>query len=276
MIRTVEEIKQLMTSEFIADTNIIAAYGLDPLKTFEEQFSKASPESNIFHNVAYCSHINERIFESERQSIIDYVENMRPHNCRWYYNKILAFQFGRPLAPETDTYDEIVESEKIVKYCSVRDVEGFLYIKAAKQVGDSPFPLTTGEYTALKGYIDRVRDAGVHYELISYPPDNIKLKILINYDPLILRADGTKLSDNTSPVGEAIKNYLKQFPFDGIYSNMALTDAIQQAEGVRVVQILECLARAGTNPFTPVISTYYPDSGYLSVLSNSDIEIQYV
>jgi len=218
MERTVEEIKKEMTFAFVASPDIVEEYGLDPQKTFEEQFSKVSIESIIFNNVAFCAHTNEQIFDTDRQKIIDYVDSMRPHTLRWYYNKILAFQYGRALTPETDIYDEIVESEKIVKYCSVRDRDGFLYIKVAKQLGDSPTPLITAEQIALGEYIDQIRDAGVHYELVSYPADNIKLKILIHYDPLVLRKDGTKISDNSYPVVEAVKGYIKKLRFDGMSS----------------------------------------------------------
>jgi len=92
----------------------------------------------------------------------------------------------------------------------------------------------------------------------------------------VLRKDGTKISDNSYPVVEAVKGYIKKLRFDGMYSNMEVTDAIQQVEGVRVVQVLECYARSGINPFVSVVSVYFPDSGYLSLLNDADLQIEYV
>ena len=57
-------------------------------------------------------------------------------------------------------------------------------------------------------------------------------------------------------------------PFDGIYSNMALIDAIQKVDGVRVAEVLESSASYGSNPSKKIISTYSPNSGYMTIVKD--------
>ena len=42
----------------------------------------------------------------------------------------------------------------------------------------------------------------------------------------------------TKDIKKVVSEYLESMPFDGIYSNMALIDAIQKVDGVRVAEVL--------------------------------------
>ena len=52
MARTIREIKDEITSTFISQEPIRTAYGLDPTKSFDKQFSPVSVESVMFYVVA--------------------------------------------------------------------------------------------------------------------------------------------------------------------------------------------------------------------------------
>jgi len=273
MARTVEEIKKEMTSAFIANPVIIAAYELDPLKTFEEQFSKASIESIFFYDVAHNIYVTEQNFDTEKNSLIQYVEKLRPHTQAWYINTLKAFQLGDILDRETGKYDVVDEKKQIIKYCSLRKKNDELYFLIATDNNGIPQKISgTGVITAIWQYAERVFDAGVRFKIFSNDADKYRCKLLINYDPLVLDGSGKRLDGtNDTPVADAINNYFKSFPFDSEFSNMALTDAIQQVEGVRVVQLLESSVKPDVfSPFMNIESTYIANAGHMQYEETSN------
>ena len=270
MARTVKEIKDAITALFISKSAVQEKYGLDPQKTFDEQFSKASIENQIFYNVASAINQSEQIFDVQTKEIQDYVDNMRPHTLMWYHNMIKNFQYGDTLANFTDKYDIIDESKQIIEYCSVKSARNILFIKVAKSENDEPAQLSTAEQEALKNYINRVKDAGVHYNLLSYAPDILSLTLLVYFDPLVMKADGTLIAEpGTSPVKDAVKNYIKNLPFDGVYSNMSLIDEIQKHKAVKTADVLLAQARYGANDNVTIDSIYTTESGYIKIDENN-------
>ena len=94
-----------MTDVFITNDTIKALYGLDPKKSFEDQFSKVSLESILFYVVATAVWTLEKLFDRHRQECTELINELKPHSIRWYANKAKAFQFGKSLVPDTDQYD---------------------------------------------------------------------------------------------------------------------------------------------------------------------------
>ncbi|MEG2792053.1 MAG: hypothetical protein RSA98_10785, partial [Odoribacter sp.] len=86
MARTIAEIKKEMTEVFIGNETIMALYGLNPEKNFEDQFSKVSLESILFYVVATCIWTLEKLFDRHRQEVTELINELKPHSLRWYAN----------------------------------------------------------------------------------------------------------------------------------------------------------------------------------------------
>jgi hypothetical protein len=271
MARTVQEIKQQITTAFLSYPAVRAAYGINSSRQdneFESLFSKTSIESIFFYVIAFSIHTLERIFDTEKDALIQYVDNLKPHTRQWYVNVLRAFQLGDMIDRETGKYAVIDVAKQIIKYCSMRIKNGELYFLIAADSNGVPEAIVDeNKISAIWSYAERVFDAGVHFKIYSADADLYNCKLRIIYDPLILDSEGRRLDGtNDEPVLDAIKGYFKSFPFDSEFSNMAFTDAIQQVEGVRIVQLTESLARPDISgrPYKSIKSTYTANAGYIA------------
>jgi len=266
MARTVEQIKKEITDLFIANPDIARMYLLQPNQAFEQQFSKAGLENILFYNMSYSINVLEQILDTFKADIENIIDNLKPHTLRWYINKVKAFQDseeGEQLMPDSDQYEVVDPEKQIVQYCAIIERQGYLFIKVAKQEDDAPVPLTDIEVARLTGYINRVKDAGVHFEVASRPADLFRVRLLIHYDAV--------MGLQEQLVKDTINAYLKSMPFDGVYSNMALTDALQAVPNIKVVQLLSAAAQYGDNQWQDIVSIYIPDAGYMALDADQSI-----
>lgn len=280
MARTITEIKLQMTTEFMHSSVIRSLYSIPDSvldNQFESVFSKVSIENVLFYVIAYAIYVLERIFDNSIGAIKSYIDSVRPHTKNWYSNKIKAFQFGDTLPIDSDVYPTINEDHKIISNCSVSEELGYLKVKVAKELSGTLTPLTNEELEALNTYAYRVKDAGVRLSIVSLPADVIRVNAIIHYDPLVLKSNGTKINGQAGVVvvHEQIKNYLKNLPFDGMFSIMDLTDAIQNVEGVSIVQVTQVRTRTATGIYQDVVSIVKPDSGYF-ILDDANTFITYI
>lgn len=280
MARTITEIKIQMTTEFMHSSLIRSLYSIPDSvldNQFESVFSKVSIENVLFYVIAYAIYVLERIFDNSIGAIKSYIDAVRPHTKNWYSNKIKAFQFGDTLPIDSDVYPTINEDHKIISNCSVSEELGYLKVKVAKELSGTLTPLTNEELEALNTYAYRVKDAGVRLSIVSLPADVIRVNAIIHYDPLVLKSNGTKINGQAGVVvvHEQIKNYLKNLPFDGMFSIMDLTDAIQHVEGVSIVQVTQVRSRTATGIYQDVVSIVKPDSGYF-ILDDANTFITYI
>lgn len=267
MARTVEEIKLSITSAFVANPQVITYYGLESGKTFDEQFSKLSLESIIFSVIASAMFVVESLFDTHKTDIESKLAERMAHNKMWYKNKALAFQYGHSLVPESDYYEPIDTNAQIIKHASVDETDdGFLQIKVAKESEESLEALTETEQTAFTGYMAKVKDAGVNIRVISQEADHLRLVIDIYYDPIVLGETGNRLDGtNNSPVQQAISKYLENLPFNGEFTIMALTDALQAVNGVVVPQVLSADSYYGTADWVIITAIHQPHAGWMRV-----------
>ncbi len=256
---TTAEWKKRLTDKFISTPRVIELYHLDPDKNFEEQFSKVSIESILFYTVAYGFMIIDKIIGDKIAELQQQFEALRPHTLQWYASKIKAFQINHTLAQDSDKYNAIDESAKVVKYCSLSEDNGILSAKIAG-INDGRPTRLDGEIVAkVEEYISRVKDAGVRVLVSSGEADMFTCELLIHYDPLSNLSEGD--------IKRAISAYLESMQFDGVYSNMALIDALQKVDGVRVAELITSKAHYGGNLDTEIVSIYTPNSGYMALNS---------
>ncbi|MDR0559122.1 MAG: hypothetical protein LBG92_03065 [Prevotellaceae bacterium] len=290
MARTVKEIKDDMTAMWVADVNIQAKYGLDLSKTFDEQFSRVSIESIWFYIVAFGAWALETLFDTHRNSMETLYRNQHAHTFEWYNNKAKAFMYGYSLIPFTSNYDtegltdEQIEQAKIVVQSSCVKMfnangSSYLRLKVAKSTGAELQKLDATELAAFAAYMAEIQDAGVDLRCTSNAADNIAMTWTVYYDPQVLDGDGNLLDGTGSDVVEtAIRDYVQQLAFNGLYKLTFHIDAIQKVRGV-----MDCyITRAQVKPELGTIWSavtgegVVSDAGYFKFYDADDLVINYI
>jgi hypothetical protein len=281
MARTIAEIKKQITDRFINDPVVRERYGLAPDASFDSAFSKVSIESIIFFCVAACAWTIEMLFDLHKKEVQDIIDELKPHSLRWYVSKAKAFLLGYLLFPDTDYYDlsgltdEQIEAARIIKYAAGVERLSVVYLKIAGDQNGEPAPIDAAALAGFTKYIQEVKDAGVVIEVVNEPAEHFRLRMDVYYNPMVLNSQGQSFSTGAYPVQDAIRAFIKNLPFNGEYKNVALTDVIQQIDGVVIPELL--LAETGTNGLTweAVNAKATPWSGYYKVYQESDLNIQF-
>lgn len=272
MARTIAEIQQEMLDAKALQSS------LDGLTST----SQTSIWRLFIYIVATAVWTHEKLWDLFKADIDETIAALKPHSLRWYAEKAKQFQYGYDLVDEADYYDnsgedeQLVEASKVVDYAAVVEQTRGLRIKVAKDDGADLVPLTNDELDAFIYYMKQIKDAGVRLNITTGVADNLKAALTVVYNPLVLNAEGGRIDGtDLTPVQNAIKNYLKNLPFNGILSLQKLIDQIQAVEGVEDLKLTSARARYGLLPFTTINITYQPDSGYLRI-EDADLTIQFV
>lgn len=282
MARTVQQIQQSIITVLVSEMAAINIV-IDPATW---------SRTNIFRLLvtvfASCAFVLESIFDVHTNDTEEALRQQKAHTPRWYANKALAYQHGHSLIPEDDIYDntgltdEQIEAAKIVKYSAVikqANQYGVVYlrVKLATAQGSDLAPLNEEQLEGVKEYFQQIEDAGVLLVIESLPADYLKMAWTIYYDPLILNSQGGRLDGaDSDPVGNAIREYLKNLPFNGTFVLQFITDAVQQVEGVVIPEITEAFAKYGLLNYTGINVFYNPDAGYLRFYDPADLQISYI
>jgi len=273
------EIKKAMTGAFMENALIRDIYGLRPGKSFEEEFSKVSLENALFDVMSYAGWLFQQLFTAHKSEVEELIRRQKAGTPEWYRYKTLQFQKGFDLKEGSDEFDnagataEEIEQSKIIKYAAVTesDEPGTLIIKVATEQNEELMPLDNADIPAVETYLNRIKWAGTRLRILNYLPDLLLLKIRIYRNPLILDENGTDIRTGKKPVEEAIKNYLKNLPFNGELVLVHLIDAIQQVEGVEIPHLITALTRwidpstGGYGPWETIQVKKIPVSGYFKI-----------
>lgn len=282
---TIADIKKLMTDSYINHETVKQLYGLKDGLTFEDQYSAASLENIIFDDVATALWLNQQLFEQHKIDISAILNEQMSGTANWYAWKAKQFQFGQELVFETDYYDnteltsEQIAGRQVVKYAAAvesRD-KSILYLKIATESNGNRQPLSAAQLTAFKNYLNAYQYAGVRIVVINDQPDHMKLTIDIYYDPEVLDEAGKRLDGNANtPVQDAIRNYLKNLPFNGMYTNQALVDTLQVLDGVDVAEIKFAASRYGAyTGFTEINAREIAHAGYYQI-SDANLILNFI
>lgn len=226
----------------------------------------------------------ENLFDLHKTEVTNLINEKAPHSLRWYANKAKDFQYGSELAYEEDYYDnstlsdDQVAEQKIIAFSAVVEQSKGLRLKVARIVDGDLNALTAQQLESFETYMNRIKDAGITPLVVeSLPPDNLKLELIIYYNPLVLGSDGSRLDGtNPDPVGNRIRDYLKNLPFNGTLVLAYLVDALQQVDGVVIPHIVQAQAKYGTLAYSAIPVMYNPDAGYLRVQEEEDLTITFI
>ena len=267
MARTIEQIKRQMTDRFIADPVIREKYCLTGSITFDEAFSRVSIEGIIFFVVASAIYIVESIFDRHSSDVDQKIASSVLASLPWYHKIALAYQHGEELLWDDTTqsygYAVVSEGRRPIRYAACRDMGGGvrILVSGADDSGQ-PKKLSDDILTAFKYYINRCKPAGVMVDVYSLDPDALELKLSIQYNPLILNANGSLIREPYRfPVESAIEDYLKNIIYGGTFNKTKLIDSIQKAEGVVDVILTDAQAVVSSGETVKIEGNNYTAKG---------------
>lgn len=249
--------------------------------------SKVSIWRLILEMVAFVIFNFQEAVKLHTEEVKILIAEQKVPSLRWYRNKALLFQYGFDLLPESDqfspTYEitpgnivvatpELVANSKVIKYAAVTKAENSskISMKIATEENGEIVPITDVIAFAFKTYVEEYGAAGDNIVIVNYLADILKIDFNIVYDPLVLLANGTSILTAAEPVKLAIKEFLKNLPFNGELSVQKLEAAVLAVEGVEDLQNVQVQTKwieagVGYGQFQPVQIKTIPKSGYFKI-----------
>lgn len=267
MARTIADIKDSMTADFMRNSDVARAYGFETGAAFSSHFSKVSVENLLFYTVACATYVLENIFDLHKQDVEQRIEDIIPHRPKWYRDKMLAFMKDKTLITDTDRYDTDgmsdgdIAAAQVVKYAAATENANasILTIKVAGEAGGVRQSLDVATETQLLAYIAEIKDAGVRVSLVNQTADVFNCEVDIYFDAMLLPETVEE------ECRDAITNYIENLPFNGEYTNMALVDELQKVKGVRIVEMCRASTEVdGESTPTEINARFTPAAGYFS------------
>lgn len=285
MARTINEIYNSITERFISSAVIKNFYGLDSSKTFAQQFLPSSLEASLFYMVATVIYTIEQQWEQYKIDLANLLRENRAHTAQWYATRAKEFQYGHKLIAETDQYDnsklteEMIEKARIVKFSASMETkdQSILLLKIATLNGGTKQPIQSSQLSAFTAYINTIKDAGVRIKVINEPADDLKLVMDIYYNPLLMDDQGAYLDGSgDTPVQDAIRAYIGDLSFNGLYTNQSLIDNVQSVEGVEIAELKQASSRYGTfTQFRPIDARSIPYAGYYKI-TDANLHLNFI
>jgi len=215
--------------------------------------------------IAVSIFVLETLWDVARVEIQDQAEATITGTEIWWRNEALLFQFGDDLVfnGKKFVYQVIDPTKQIVAQAAVVTTGRQIRIKVVKE---NNVPLDTAELAAFIAYINQISFAGTNPVGISQVPDLLKVFYRIIYDPLVLQADGSLISDPAVfPVEDAINSFLTGLDFNGALVLTKMTDAVQAAEGVIDPILLTAEAKFAALPYAPIVDSYLTNGGNIVI-----------
>jgi hypothetical protein len=285
MARTKTQIKEEITAYFLDNATIQSMYNLEATKTFAQQFSLASLENILFETMAFIVFVLESFFDVKEAEIDTKLLNQKSGRLSWYRFMSLQFQYGFDLLTDSDQFNndvataEQIATSKIIKYAAVTEADraGTIVVKVAGETNDELAPITAAQEIAFKAYVNEFKYAGTRISVINFLADLLFLNLTIEIDPLLLNLNGVSILEGTKPVEIALKEFLKELPFNGQLTLQSLVDKLQKVKGVKIATVVN----ANTSWLDPAVGDYgaqqpitikrIPESGYFKIANFNDI-----
>jgi hypothetical protein len=221
----------------------------------------------------------EKLFDIHSEQVDKAIYENKPGTARWYRNMSLAFQFGFNLLTDDDQFDNAgfttdeIEASKIIKYCSVKESleSSRLIIKIAGEIGKNLIPLTLTQITSFAFYMGEVAYAGVKVNIVNNPADKLQLTLRVYRNPLVIDENGNNILTGGKSVEIALKQYIKNLPFDGELVINDMIDYLRDVPGVENVHVIS--AQSSYKDLATGLYTYFvtidvktiPVAGYFEI-----------
>jgi hypothetical protein len=276
MARTVTEIQQEIFANIISNDDLAIL----------NSTSKVAIYRLLVFVVSFAVWTLEKLFDIHSSQVDEAIYNQKSGTPRWYRNMSLHFQFGFNLLTDDDQFDNIgftndqIEASKIIKYCSVKESleSSRLIIKIAGESGDNLIPLTPTQITSFQYYMSEVAYAGVKLNIVNNPADKLSLTMRVYRNPLVIDELGNNILIGGKSVELAIKQYIKNLPFDGELVINDMIDYLRDVDGVENVHIISAqssykdLVTGLYKPFVTIDVKTIPVAGYFEVENFNKID----
>lgn len=230
--------------------------------------SLAGYAMNVLFLVAIAISTFETILDQVKAEILEALGLENTGHLSWWQQKAVEFQYGYEVTVTANKagYEVNDDDAKIIKAAScIEDntVPGGVLLKVAKLDGSGEFtPLNTPELDAYKAYNRKIKPAGPEPTAVSLNGDILRLEAQVFYNPLVMNADGSLISDpSVFPVIDAIDVYRKSLDYDGVIDLLRLQDAVEDAEGVNNLVLGDASVDTGSG-FNIIARRYTTISGY--------------
>lgn len=211
--------------------------------------------------VAFVTATHEALWDEYAKDIESKGRAAIAGTVAWYHSRVMEFQDGDTLTLIDNVYQYGVvdETKRIVKFCSINEVEGSLYIKVAAADGDgNPVIIDGASYSNLDNYLNFIKFAGTRHSLISLAADKIFMDLKIYYS-------GVPYSEVSANVFAAIVSYLSTLStkhFNGALKKAALIAAIMDVDGVDDAYFSLLQSKQGDNAAVGIDRETIAASGY--------------
>ncbi len=260
MARTLEEVR----AAYYAAKN--ANSDLDILESTPDGTATWEIWSEV---VIFCHWFMEQVFDTHKSDVENYIANSFPNTVPWIHDQCMAFQYGDELVyiNKRFQYEILDDTKKVVKRCAVNEYGNFVFVKVATEDSGLPVPLSAAQLNAFSAYVTKIKAPGQKIVIYNYSADEIIIIADVYYDPMVLLADGTLISDGiTKPVEASINSYIAGIVFGGELNINNVLDSITSAQGITDAVINTLQAKASSAPaFSDVSHLYTAISGYYTI-----------
>lgn len=224
--------------------------------------------------VAACAYSLDVLFDLALITFEALSKRSRFGTLPWYVNESFLFQYGDALVYQNNEwqYATVNTANQIIKRSAAQENGNIVNLKVAKLVGTTPTKLNPTEKTAFISHWAVKKPAGINLNIISDDPDELRLYLNVNFDPLLLDNTGQLLTTpGTYPVNDAINAYISNLEFNGILELCDLIDKVQAASGVVSAYTNLATARYGANPYVAFSERYLPNAGHMIIDSTNPL-----
>ena len=266
MARTLQQILAQINEE--ADKQAVLA-------TLQTNTSRVSVWRYAKQTVAFAIRTLEEMFDTHKQQVQQIIDSRQIGTPAWYATQAKAFQLGEPLALINNVpgYASDNPDAQIIRHAAVEEgtgsSKGTVIIKAVKEMAAVLMPLSAVEKAAFQGYMEQITFAGIQVQVKSEAAQELTLHATIQVDHQLIDSKGKRVGTAEQPVEEAVANYLRTLPFNGLIRRTALEDAIQQVPGV-----IDLATYANSAKTQSLATTQKPDAGHAVLAAGSTFAYQ--
>ena len=220
----------------------------------------------MLYVVAYAINVLETLWDAYKSEVNTKIEAMTPHRAKWYRDKVLLFMTDMTLMQDRDVYyttgmtEDDIAAKRVIKHATAEESgqSSLLMIKVAGENAEGKrVPLSAEVEVQLTAYINEIKDAGVRYKLINKQADKYRCEVDVYYNPTV--------SDTLvkQACEDAIKSYIANLPFNGVYSNMEMINQLEKIDAVKVAEVKSASsADADTGTYVDINAIVQPMAGY--------------
>jgi hypothetical protein len=217
----------------------------------------------------------QKAMDSYRIEVDAISETKNVGTLRWYAAQAKKFQLGDNLIIDENgiRYPSIDLNKRIVVQAAASENVSYIprrvIVKVAKKGTEGKLiPINELELSAFNSYMSCIRFVGIDYQVITLPPDKIKLSIQVRLNPLLRTELGFDRIDTT------IKLFLQSLRFDSrFYISELVAHLMADSE---VIDAKIGFFQPGVFPVVFTSQTHYDsEAGHLELHEDSQILYTY-